>query len=254
MTRIYSIIYRLVLLFAVCFSPFLLHGQAQTIDYPTTLLIQEQYDQLLNPNEVLSYGKYFENEYVCDLGHPFFLEDVFYEGDVTFRSQKFTKVQLQFNAFTHELVVKYLPKYKKQTAFIPPIDFISEFTIDGHKFVNFDFLSERNYHFYEEVYIGDISCYLLWYKKSSPSDHNRSFMTREFTDIRRQLYLRIDGKMYEVNRKGDFFELEPDHKKAVTKYMKNHRLKFGKSSKEELSLFLEFYEDLKTSKSETNNL
>jgi hypothetical protein len=225
----------------VLLYPIHLYGQPASSSQSDN--IYQLVNQKYGIDEILVSGKYFENLYVNDLGHPYFLEDEYKKGYLVIHNQKFENLRLKYNIWEQTIVVQYTDNSDSQTAFIPPFEFISEFIIDVHKFKKYSFENVGE-HFFEELYMGEINCLCLWTKDRDKSEHNVTFMAHKFSEPHKKFYLVIDEKAFPLKNKSTLIALFPDHKKEITQYLKAHKIKLYKSPDEKIAELIAWCESL----------
>ncbi len=192
-------------------------------------------------DQLLVNGKYFENIYINDLGHPYFSEDEFKKGYLVLHNQTFDNLKLKYNIWDQTLLVPY--SHMPNAAFIPPVDFIREFGINGHLFKKIKFENQKD-QFFEEIYSGEINLLCSWYKSRDKSEHKVTFMAHKFSEPRKKLYVVVDNKPCIVNNRKALTRLFPEHKNEINQYIKAHKLKLYKSSNKQLSDLMAFCEKL----------
>ena len=201
----------------------------------------ELVEQKYGIDQVLVNGKYFENIYTNDLGHPYFSEDEFKKGYLVVHNQKYNNILLKYNIWDQTVLVPY--SHMTNAAFIPPVDFIPEFGFNGHSFKKIKLENEKE-QFFEEIYSGEIDLLCFWKKDRDESDHNITFMAHKFSDPHKKLYVVVETKSYFVKNRKALNRVFPEHKNEINQYIKENKLKLYKSSNKQLSDLMVFCERL----------
>ncbi len=233
-------------LFFVLFSSIEVLGQNYTIQLaPGEALFQALNDKC--KANILVNGKHFENIYVNDLGHPYFVQDEFKKGWTVLHGVKFEDISLKYNIWDQTLLIQQNKNVSNTASFIPPFDFISEFNIDGRYFKK-EVLGDSEERFYEVIYQGEITCLCSWDKLRSESDHKVSFVAYKFSEQKAKFYL-VTGDDYQIIKgKKTLIKKYPEYKKQISQYIDEQGIKFYKLNGLELKKLLTFCEQLKGEK------
>lgn len=186
-------------------------------------------------DQVLVNGRYFEDIYRNDLGHPFYMSNTFTEGEFTLHGKKFSNLELMYNVFDQNLVVLLKNEQTNGLAFLPPIEFVSEFEIAGNKFKKYNFTNAEPA-FYQEVYSGTEIKHLVYYSKIRyDSYHNVNFKAYKYTETKKNMFISITDKVYKYSSKGSFLKLFPkENKKEIARYIKDNKVHVLKSPVQEI--------------------
>ncbi len=201
-------------------------------------------EQKYGIDEILVNGRHFDNLYVHDLGHPYFGEDTYKKGYLLTHKQKYKDLLLKYNIFDQTLVVQYVGKENSQTEYLPPVEFISEFSFENHKFKKYDF-PKTGERFFEEVYVGEISCLCLWRKTKDKSEHNVTFMAHKYSDSEKKYFLLMEDVLYSIKNKSALLKLFPEHKTSISQFIKANKIKLYKSPDDKVSELIAYCESLR---------
>ncbi len=192
---------------------------------------------------VLVNGKFFENIYFGDIGHPFLVSDNYIQGVVVINNRRFDNQQLRYNVYANNLVVM-VEDGDNRVAFIPPVEFVSEFQIYDRVFKKYTF-KEGKPEFYEQVYVGKLSCLYDWSKRRIDSYHNGKTLAYKYMDEEHDSFILKNDRLYSFKRKSGFIKLFPKSvRKEIAKYFKVHQLKLKDASNEEVQALFTFCEPL----------
>ncbi|WP_430933883.1 hypothetical protein [Saccharicrinis sp. 156] len=232
-------------LFLLCIyvSPIDLLGQHYMAELAPGEDLFQAVGQKYGTGDVLVSGKFFENIYVNDLGHPYFNQDEYKKGHIVIHNLKFEDLKLKYNVWDQTLLVQRNKNSNYKTSYMPPVDFISEFVIDGHQFKKCNLNGKGNC-FYEEIYNGDMSCLCYWEKDRSESAHKVSFMAHKFSEQKKKFYLITNGTHYIFKGKKTLIKLFPEHKKQISKYINEHDIKQYKLTGTDMANLLAFCEKI----------
>jgi hypothetical protein len=223
-----------LLLFCSYFFPANIYSQ----DTPETSaeyfyrLVEENY----GADPVLVNGKYFEDIYRNDLGHPYFSDDRFFPGYCIIHQKKFENLQLRYNIFDQSLVVSCSNGNNASVVFIPPDEFISEFSVDGQVFRKYIF-PESKTAFYREMYVGkELKLLENWTKKRYDSYHNKTYLAYKFSAEHKNYYVVIDHAAFQFKSKRSFVMLfEKENRKAILNFIREQDINFRKADPQKFS-------------------
>ncbi len=198
-------------------------------------------DENYTMNPVLVNGKFFENIYYRDQGHPFLHSDAFTEGYIILQNEKFIHQKLMYNIFDQTLVLK-IEDGSSIMAFIPPVAYISEFSIYNRTFKQLAFQSDKST-FYEVVYEGQLKCYYHYNKSRSQSDHLGNVMAHKFSSEKRHAYVLMHGELEAYRSKGSFLRLfDSQYRLEIKRYMKKNSVNVKTASNAQMEDLLMYCE------------
>ena len=191
-----------------------------------------------------SVPMYFEYQSGKDLGHPFLGNEEYKKGYLIIHNKRYNNMLLKYNVFEQNLVVLYVDNTGTQMAFLPPLNFISEFSLDNLIFKKYTFNNEKT-SIYQEVYSGEIKCLYSWKKGREESHHNVQFSAFKYYKPLKKSYLVIDNSIYRYKTKGDLIKLFPlQYKKEILSYIKKQKINVKKSSDQDIVKLMTFCEGL----------
>lgn len=191
-------------------------------------------------DQVLVNGIFYEDLYPNKIGHPFLFEDEFYKGSLTFRGEEYTGIDLKYDLFGQQLVL-YFQHDNSITWVIPPIDFISDFTINGSHFSKYKYRNESR--FYQVVFDSEkIKCLYYWSKSRHDADRSGMFNKVEFKPNPRKNYLVLQGEFHKYRNNNSFINLLPKEIKPVVKnYLESHKIKVTRCTDDTMIGLLTYY-------------
>jgi hypothetical protein len=203
------------------------------------LFVQREY----GPDPVLINGLYPEDYILDAIGHPFFMDTIFYPGHVILHNQKFDHVFLQYNIFDQNIIVSQTGTENGSYQIIPPNAFISEFKIKDKVFRKFCF-EGINEDYFQVVYNGEIKCLYSFTKKRYVSYSRSKYSTFTFSKDIRKSYLLKDQKLYEYKKLGSFLQYFPKNvKPGIKAYCEKEKLKLSKASDIEIGKLMQYIEN-----------
>lgn len=230
-----AIIYRIssILVLCVYLIPETIHSQ----DNKQTS-VEEAYEFVkahYGPDPVLINGKYFEDIYRNDLGHPFYPVDEFLPGTITVHGKLFENIGLKYNIYDQTVIVSFSDGKSPPIFFIPPTEFISGFSIKDEEFSKCDFQGE-NQGFYHNVFTDQLlSFFVIWSKKRYDSYHNKSYKAYKYSESRRKLYFSFGNSHFPLKKNRSFIKIfNKERQKEITEYLKSHQINLKKSNSEVL--------------------
>lgn len=174
--------------------------------------------------------------------HPFFLTDEWTNGTILYDGEWFTELPMLFDVEKELVVISY---YYKGIKMQLNSDRVSEFTLNGHRFINLkqtnDSIAVRK-GFYNVLYDGKTKVFVKRIKKYFEKI-NETQLTQEFKESS-QYYLFKHGKYSKVGTKRSILNLLSERKKELKIYIRKNRL-FVTDREESLVRVSQFYDSLK---------
>ncbi len=205
----------------------------------------------LGNDQVLSNGIFYENTSRNDLGYPYFKEDEFKKGYIVLRNKRYDNLLIKYNIFTQEVLVVN-PKHKPQFAFLPPVDFISEFGFDNYTFDQF-LTPDSTISYQQVIYDNQVGCYYQWSKNRVDSHHNVNYSAFKYTEDKAKRFLKLNEELFSYHNNGSFVKLFPEELAIDIKdYLKSNKIKVNKASDETVRDLLAYCEQLITPMNSTD--
>ncbi len=187
-------------------------------------------------------GRYFENTYFRDKGHPFFLTNEFSDGTILLNGKQYYNQKIMYNIYDQNIVLQS-NNGNNSVAYLPPLDFVNEFTI-GSKLFRKYIMPDKSIALYEVVYDGNIKCLNYWSKNRSESDH-ASIMAHTYSDEKRKSYIYINNIHYKYNSTATFVKIFPkEQRKAIKTFIKSNSINVKFSQNDKMALLLSYCETL----------
>ncbi len=201
--------------------------------------IYRQTEALVGVNPLLRNGVYYEDFYFNAEGHPFFTDEGYLAGSVTYRGQSYEDVKLRYDIFSHQLLILHDDGKEIFENYLS-VEFITEFTIAGARFKKL-LAGDEQEGFYQLV-AGDerLLCCYHWIKSRS-EDHEGNYMKYVFGEQRARRYLLMEGELKRYRNNRSFLKALPDGVRSSTRsYLRDHKLKVKKADDGRMQELLSF--------------
>lgn len=185
------------------------------------------YPYLYNGPEYADYTR----KYHTLTGNQFFLKPEMLPGTANYNGRDFANLRLQYDLVLDQVVLSQ-PGNPLKLRFLD--DKVHAFSVDGHGFVRLVADSSNSNvirtGYYELLADGPVQ--VLAKRSKTMYEHvNRPYVDVSFSESNR-LYMQKAGRYYPVRSKGTALRLFADHSGEMQQYLKEHRLRFDKSSRE----------------------
>ncbi|MDB5266983.1 MAG: hypothetical protein JWP58_23 [Hymenobacter sp.] len=184
------------------------------------------HSQLYSGPEYVDYAK----RYRTSTGHQFFALPTRQPGSVYYNDHYFSNLQLAYDEVLEQVVLG-LPNSPLTLRLIN--ENVRYFTINGHRFARVvaDSATARTIRTgYYEVLV-DSTVQVLAKRMKRMQEHIEQHDTNvQFTDVDK-FFIKKDGRYYPVSSKSAVMRVFADHSQEVQKYVREHKLKFGKKER-----------------------
>ncbi len=180
---------------------------------------QQQYFELAGDNAALYRGKALTTSYQSTewLSHPYWDDEEFHEGEVSFRGVVYPHVKLRYDVVSH-LVEVLTPK--RGFVVLPDQEMIDYFTMDGFRFVRYGNI------FVRQDYQGRTVSFHRQRTKQRTNNvviDKYSYKRLKTDDV--FMLHRLDGD-FEVKNLRSLQSLYPEYKKQLKRHAQQYNLKF----------------------------
>lgn len=216
-------IFSLVLLFIPCLDNFVSgssHGYgSHDIPYDT-----------LKDNQLLYNGRVWRNLYLKVEGDQFLYSDKFLGGSVTVSSKTFGNLELKYDIYNDEILIKN----NKGIIIQLNKELVDSFAVgysDGiHRYTKLEADSTTSLKGYVEVlYDGNISLYVKYMKKIDPVSADKKY--DNFYQIHR-IYLNKAGTISQIGSRRDIMRIFSDYKHPLKDYIRNNKIRIFRNNPE----------------------
>jgi hypothetical protein len=220
-------------------------AQDTSIGGPAYGLALRQYHDYLDPEpNFYRGGQYAEYGFLLKEGHPFFGEDRFHNGTVTYHGILYENVLLLYDEIEDMLVIPDPLKVFKISLIPYEVD---AFTIGDHSFVRLSDSLNRSQPangFYEQLYKGHISL-LKKEKKTIREDiTSQAEGVQRFVDVHVAYHLKRGDEYYSVNNKNSLLYALKDKAKEAKKFIRQNHLNLRKDKENALVKVVTWYDGL----------
>jgi len=203
-------------------------------------LIEKNYGS----NPVAINGIYHEDYYRNAIGHPFLNENQFVTGYVVIHNKRFDDIQLKYNVYNQNIVIRHDTGVGNPLEIIPPNEFISEFRINGRLFRKYRDETGKE-KFFQVVHDGSVKCLFYWSKERTDSFHDTRMLSYRFNEEVRKSYMIINHNLLRFKSKGNFFNLFPaKYKPELITFCRKEAINPVKSADAALGKLIGYYEKL----------
>jgi hypothetical protein len=209
-------------------------------------LALRQYHAYLDPEPNLYRGgQYAEYGFLLKEGHPFFGEDRFHNGTVTYHGILYENVLLLYDEVMDQPVIPDPLKVFKIS--LIPFE-VEAFTIEDHSFVRLSDSLNRSQPangFYEQLYKGHITLLKRERKTIQEDVSNPAEGIRRLIEAHVSYYLKRGDEYYPVNNKGSLLYALKDKSKEARKFIRQNHLNLRKDKENALVKVVAWYDGLK---------
>ncbi len=205
-------------------------------------------DKNYGPSDLLNLGEIYRPERSNAGGNPFFLnEDRLTLIDV--KGYVFKNVRARYNLESDQLILLAGLDSGATVRITAKENWVTSFSFNNYHFVNMaQFLPALHLSgYFELVYSGKMSLFIKR-KKTFINTYNDVTPYGFYSEIKTSFYISDKVNFIAVKNKKAFLKLYPNNKKEIKKYLKDNKIKFTKSSNEQLTKLMRFCDEL----SETN--
>lgn len=213
-------------------------------NYHDSSLALATYKNILGTNMPLFIGsEYVDYNHVIN-GNPFFESLYLTNGDVVYNGIKHSNVKFFYDILHDDVVINNY----NDTPLILVREKVSSFTLDGHNFqqVFADTSSKNNVRgFVDVLYDGEVK-FIVKRRKIIADKPGQSF--ESFFSQLDEYYIFKNGNYNVVNSKNAALNILSDRKTELSKFIRQHKLKFRKTKESSLEQLVEYYDGLNNTK------
>jgi len=204
--------------------------------------LKELFDQVNGPDYTLLNGRQYE---VLNSGntHPFFKTEQYRPGSVVLEGEAYEGVTINYDIHDQQLILQYPVNSGQDLQIVLNRESIDRFQIDGLTFRRMPF-PESGSAFFQVLYPGDLSCFLLWKKtliRSTVSGTTRYTYSKQS----REVYLQREGQLFQVKNASSFTGMFDDaYQKEIKAFLRREKIRFRDASEKELLELMNFCSNL----------
>lgn len=197
-------------------------------------------------NTLISWGeKYSNKDLFFKDTHPFFKENKFVTGDITYCNEFFFDVKLKYDVNNQEIVVYLNDEYIGSRILRLFISNVQELSIYGSKFkqVNFCYKKDCLNGIYEELHLSKKIHLLVKHSKSEVDEPFKGLVHKNYKEVKKKFYVKYLEGYHRVSSKKDFEKIFSNNQNDIKKFYKQNKAKY--ISKREFFLNLIRYMETK---------
>lgn len=193
--------------------------------------------------QLLYNGKIWKNLYYNIEGDEYLFSKDFLTASVTMNGKKFDSLNLRYDIYNDELILKV----NSATSIQLNKEMVTSFTLDYNNTIyNFRKLSTTSQNapsgYINILYEGKTNLYLKYRKEILllAVDHKYDQFNQK-----QHLYLNKDNQYYKISGKRDFLMLLVDQKNKIGEYIRSENIKIKKNRPESFIPVLKYYDSLR---------
>lgn len=222
---------KIALAIGICFVFFVPdYGQSSATD-PTDFVNTVRKEYGLD-HELINGLQYF-NRHSRSQGHPYFLNEVYRIGSLTLDQRSYHDLFLRFDIHSQHVELRYSNFSGGGNEIVTVVDKVDAFTLGTYQFRKMA-MEPGEKKFYQVLSTGCFSCYIHWEKGLQPLNESFSYIN-QFTDVKRSLWLELNGKFYAFSSRKEFSGLFPETKeKEIKRLLAKNKFKFRTAAVDEI--------------------
>jgi hypothetical protein len=207
----------------------------------------QQTSEIYGTDDILVNGTTYRPLHPIASGDPFFINGIFVHGQLNLKGRSFQNVLLKFDIEQQKLILKHFVDGAKFELIAFNNNYIKSFSLHGRFFVNIDDLikNDKAKGFYELIYQGDF-LFVREYKKVFVSTFSDKYPYGKYSDTKTTNFLFLEGEKFKISKRKDLYNLFPQHKVLIKKFMKEHKIKLRKSNNNKLNILMQYCDEIST--------
>lgn len=202
----------------------------------------KQYNQMYGLNDLLVNGVLYINLHYNATGYPFMGENTFRRGSVMVKDRNFSPVELKYDIFNQQLVLKMINSFGGESQIVLRREFVHQFTLQGgysFEWIDSDQLSASFYQVFGDKGFRWLIKYTKYLKIPQGTQTNHYAYTKAY----RKYYFERNGKVFDIRNRKAIKKHFPEKKKELKKYFRAHRGSFSAISNEDFINLLNILKD-----------
>jgi len=203
--------------------------------------------EIYGTDDILVNGTTYRSLHPIASGNPFYVSSVFVEGQLNLKGRSFQNVLLKYDIEQQKLILKHFVGPAKFELIALNNNYIKSFSLHDRYFVNIESIVKNNETkgFYELIYQGDF-LFVREYKKVFVSTFSDKYPYGKYSDTKTTNFLFLKGEKFKIAKKKDLYNLYPQHKVLIKKFMKEHKIKLRKSNNKKLNILMQYCDEIST--------
>lgn len=184
------------------------------------------FDQMISPvnTDIFDGLAYTEQHRMLTDKHKFFMTANFSTGSLVYKGQPYYNLQLKYDLFQDQLLLRYSNKPNIPTVIVAKKD-VSKFTLGDHTFINLAFETNKKQQtsgYFELLLENDRLRLLKKHRKRILRKMNDRIRYYEFK-AQDSYYVRYQGDYYQLKGVGTFAALFPEFKETLKRAEATHK-------------------------------
>jgi len=194
-------------------------------------------DRLIN-------GKYYKPKHFYAKGHPYFLSKDWVGARLYIKGAIYNQVPLKYNIEDDAIIIQHIFESKISKNILLNNSYIDSLEIGSHIFHNTsNFPIENSIGIAELIYEGKLRAYAK-HTIEFIEDYSERYKYGLYLEPQKKLYLFDGHSFYPILTKKDFLAHFPMHTKEIKSFLRKNRIRFKKTSKDEINMLIRFCEQL----------
>ncbi len=190
-------------------------------------------------DQELFNGFQYYKRYVQYKGDPFFPEDSFYEGSLSYKGLQYDHVRLKYDCYSQNLILEYTDYNKIYDQLLLQNMYIESFWLEAYHFQKLSLIGEEPM-IYQILNSGPITCYVHWKTNLTSISYNFQY-THEFSVPIGEFFIKYSGQIKPIVNKNSFISLFPESlHQEIKKYFRQQRFSFRAADLIEIQKLLIF--------------
>lgn len=195
-------------------------------------------------HQELINGQLYEAKNTNVIGDPYFLNYYSNDRSIVYRGKQFENLKLRYDIFDQEILLIYLFNNTEYKLYLQK-ELITNFTFENKVFINRAYGASGDTRYYQ-VIGEDFKIQVLYYWTKGVANVNfNNPDIKQFTEKQKETYLLIDNERIGFKRNRSFAgRFSPAHKKAIKKYLRQHKIKVNIATDNEMEQLVEYIHKL----------
>ena len=203
--------------------------------------LKQQFDQVYNMDPILYNGRIFTDYYRTGVdGTQFFIRKSFSVGDLKVRDHVYKQQNLNYEVYKQKLLLSFTDKNNAVKVIEVPLENVQYFYLRS-KYFEVIAWQDNTYKIFQVFRNGQNEILIQWFK-TLKSSNTTTTNRRQFSDLKKQIWLFKDDEYYLVKNNKSFIKLFlPEQKTAINKWLKKNQIKIQKADDKKLQLLIDYW-------------
>lgn len=201
--------------------------------------------QLYGSDDRLINGKFYKPKHFYAKGHPYFQNKNWYSARIHIKGITFNHISTKYNIEDDAIIIQFVSAKKISKNILLHNSFVDSLKIGQQSFHNTrNFNKNNDIGFAEIVYRGKKTSAYFKYRTKFKNEQTTRIPYGRYLKPTKILYL-FDGQNFtSIKSKKNLYNYFPNHKKELAYYKRKNKLRFRKTTHEQIINLLLFCEDL----------